>query len=60
MEAIRLRDGGAIVIGRTLAACVHPYAAWRASPLRQRLVIASGYFAAGFVSVLAVMLLRSF
>jgi hypothetical protein len=59
MEAIRFRDRAPIVIGRTLAACVHPYAAWRGSPVRQRMLIATGYFAAGFLSMLAALALAS-
>jgi hypothetical protein len=37
-----------IVIGRTLAACVHPQAAWRLG-VRGRLPLVLGYFLAGYV-----------
>ena len=55
-----MRDGVPALVGRTLAACVHPYAAWRTVRRRDRLLIGAGYFTAGFVSVLAVLFLSSF
>jgi hypothetical protein len=46
-----------LVIGRTLAAGVHPYAAWRLAAFSGRLGLVLGYLAVGYVSVLAVLLL---
>ena len=47
-----------ILIGRTLACCVHPAAAWRVVSARGRAAIVSAYAAAGYVAVLAALLLR--
>jgi hypothetical protein len=44
-------------IGWSLAACVHPIAAWRMSSPRRRLLIVTAYFAAAYASALAAMLL---
>lgn len=49
----------ATIVGRFVAACVHPYAAWRAFSAPKRLLIAIGYFAAAFISVLTALLLSS-
>jgi hypothetical protein len=54
-----INDRLAIIVGRSLAACVHPYAAWRAFSTSERVLIATGYFAAGFISVLGALLLSS-
>ncbi len=59
MKTGLISDSAAAWIGRSLAACVHPYAAWRAFSARKRLMIAVGYFAAGFISVLSALLLSS-
>jgi hypothetical protein len=59
METGRLDRSPAIWIGRSLAACVHPYAAWRAFSPRKRLLIVAGYFAGGFISVFGALLLSS-
>ena len=45
-----------VLIGRTLAACIHPLAAWRHTVRSFRLLLVAGYFAAGYVGVLAAML----
>jgi hypothetical protein len=42
----------ASIIGWSLAACCHPYAAWRVLPPAARLVLAAGYFAVGFILAL--------
>ena len=47
-----------IVIGRTLACCVHPSAAWRRLSGSGRAVIVGTYFAASYLAVLAVLLAR--
>jgi hypothetical protein len=47
-----------VLVGRSLAACVHPLAAWRlARRVRVRLVIFAGYFAAGYAMVFAALML---
>jgi hypothetical protein len=47
-----------IVIGRTLACCVHPSAAWRRLSGSGRALIVGTYFAAAYVAVLAVLLAK--
>jgi hypothetical protein len=47
-----------VVIGRTLACCAHPAAAWRRLPKSGRMLIVGAYFAASYVSVLALLLTR--
>jgi hypothetical protein len=47
-----------IVIGRTLACCVHPSAAWRRLSRSGRALIVGTYFTASYVAVLAVLLAR--
>jgi hypothetical protein len=47
-----------ILIGRSLAACVHPWAAWRLSAW-ERLRLIVGYLIIGYISVFAVLLIRS-
>ena len=47
-----------IVIGRTLACCVHPSAAWRRLSASGRALIVGTYFAAAYVAVLVVLLAR--
>jgi hypothetical protein len=41
-----------ILVGRGLAMCVHPYAAWRVKAPAGRLLVLFAYFAAGFALVL--------
>jgi hypothetical protein len=45
-----------IVLGRTLAACAHPFAAWRLLSTSWRLVMLAAYAATGYVTVLAALL----
>jgi hypothetical protein len=59
MKAAPVDRRAAVLVGRSLAVGFHPYAAWRAFSRRKRLLIAIGYFAAGFISVLSVLLLSS-
>ena len=47
-----------IVIGRTLACCVHPAAAWRRLPASGKAVIIATYFAVSYLGVLALLLSR--
>jgi hypothetical protein len=46
-----------VLIGRTLASCVHPFAAWHSKARLFRLLLLAGYFTAGYVTVLAAMVL---
>jgi hypothetical protein len=46
-----------IFLGRSLAMCAHPVAAWPRARLRARLVIVAGYVAAGYVTTLTGLLL---
>jgi hypothetical protein len=47
-----------ILAGRTLAACVHPAAAWQSTVRSFRVLLLAGYFAAGYIAALAVMLMN--
>ena len=47
-----------VVIGRTLACCFHPAAAWRRMPASGRVLVVGTYFAAGYLGVLTVLLAR--
>jgi hypothetical protein len=47
-----------IIIGRTLACCVHPAAAWRRLSASGRILIVATYFAVGYFGVLAVLFSR--
>ncbi len=53
-----IRAGGLeieLIIGRSLAACVHPFAAWRILPRWKRLGILVAYSAFAYVAVLGVL-----
>ncbi len=41
-----------VLVGRTLAACVHPYAAWRTRSIKNRLLLVAGFAAAGYIASL--------
>jgi hypothetical protein len=47
-----------IVIGRTLACCVHPAAAWRRLPASGKALILATYFAVSYLGVLTALLSR--
>jgi hypothetical protein len=47
-----------ILIGRTLAYCLHPAAAWRIVSLRGRAAILGAYAAGGYLAVLSLLLAR--
>ena len=47
-----------IFIGRSLAACVHPWAAWRLSSW-ERLRLIGGYLIIGYITVLGVLAIRA-
>jgi len=46
-----------IVIGRALAVCLHPYAAWRLRSTRGRLLLFGAYVGATYAVVLGGLLL---
>jgi hypothetical protein len=46
-----------VLIGRSLAACVHPMAAWQSKARSFRLLLVAGYFAVGYVTVLVAITL---
>lgn len=48
-----------IFIGRSLAICAHPVAAWRTTIRSIRLVLFAGYFAAAYLTVFALMTLTT-
>lgn len=48
-----------IVIGRTLACCAHPAAAWRRLSGPGRALIVTTYFIVSYLGVLAVLFSRS-
>jgi hypothetical protein len=43
-------------VGRLLAICVHPQAAWRRMPVSGRLVLMATYFGVAYVAVLGALL----
>jgi hypothetical protein len=47
-----------LFIGRGLAFCLHPAAAWRVLPVAGRAAVVAAYAAAAYVSVLGVLLFR--
>jgi hypothetical protein len=47
-----------VLLGRSLAFCLHPYAAWHRLPSRGRALLACAYF--GFGYALTLMLLFAF
>jgi hypothetical protein len=48
-----------IAMGRSLAICLHPMAAWRSSSHRKRLVLLGGYIGAGYFATLVALRLLS-
>jgi hypothetical protein len=48
-----------IAMGRSLAICVHPMAAWRSSSYRERLVLVGGYIGVGYFATLVALRLLS-
>jgi hypothetical protein len=44
-----------VIVGRSLAFCVHPNAAWRRLTARGRALLVGAYFAAGYGTVLALL-----
>ena len=46
-----------IMIGRGLAMCAHPNAAWRVLSVGQRMLLVGAYFAASYLAVLVSLLM---
>jgi hypothetical protein len=46
-----------VLVGRSLAMCAHPYAAWRAHSTRGRLLVLFTYLAASYALILSALLL---
>ena len=46
-----------VLLGRSLAMCVHPYAAWRTHSMRGRLLILLTYVAASYAVMLGMLLI---
>jgi hypothetical protein len=44
-----------LALGRSLAFCAHPYAAWRRLPITGRALLVGAYFGAAYTIVLAVL-----
>ena len=55
----RPSTGLEILLGRSLAACVHPVAAWRSGSRSARVQFFFGYFVAGYVVFLVLLFLTS-
>ena len=45
-----------VVIGRTLACCAHPAAAWRRTSMSGKALIVGAYFLIGYLGVLLALL----
>lgn len=52
-----LADGAVVAIGRGLAYCVYPLAAWRRLSGRGRILLLSTYFGASYLLTLTVLLI---
>ncbi len=48
--------GMSILAARLLAVCVHPLAAWRVLPVSGKVVMATTYFSAAYLTVLVALL----
>jgi len=62
MKATPLRGSSTrceVLVGRSLAACVHPLAAWRSTGRSFRPLLLAGYFTVGYVGVLAALALAN-
>jgi hypothetical protein len=55
---IRVANRCEVLAGRTLAACVHPLAAWRCTVPSFRVLLLAGYFAAGYIVTLTIALMK--
>jgi hypothetical protein len=46
-----------LFVGRSLAFCAHPLAAWRVLPRSRRMLIVAAYFVAAFVTTLSALVI---
>jgi hypothetical protein len=46
-----------ILVGRSMAACLHPMAAWQSKTRSFRVLLVASYFAIGYVAVLTAIVL---
>jgi hypothetical protein len=53
----RTSTGPAVFVGRTMAACAHPYAAWRVLQPSARVVLISAYATLTYLAVLSALLI---
>ena len=45
-----------VLVGRTLALCAHPYAAWRSQSMKRRALVLFAYMTASYFIVLVALL----
>lgn len=45
-----------VLVGRTLALCAHPYAAWRSQSVKRRALVLFAYMTASYFIVLVALL----
>jgi hypothetical protein len=57
MRPDRSRADIETLVGRSLAMCVHPYAAWRSRSTRRRGFVLLAYFAGAYALVLGALFL---
>jgi hypothetical protein len=50
---------GEVLVGRTMAACVHPLAAWHSRVRSFRVLLLAGYFAAGYLAGLVAIVMMN-
>jgi hypothetical protein len=48
-----------VLVGRTMAACVHPLAAWHSRVREFRVLLLAGYFAAGYLAGLFAIVMMN-
>lgn len=48
-----------VLVGRTMAACIHPQAAWQSTVRSFRFLLFAGYFAAGYIAGLVAIALMN-
>ena len=58
-NTIQSHNRGEVLVGRTMAACVHPLAAWHSRIRSFRVLLLAGYFAAGYIAGLVAIVLMN-
>ena len=46
-----------VLLGRSAAFCLHPFAAWRRLPAAGRVLLVGAYFGGSYIAVLAALLI---